>query len=57
MILQNFYAKKGKNIKDEAKDVQINVPPKPSSMEKVLASILETTDYLNRIGYTVDNQR
>lgn len=47
----NFYAKRSKEIGEEAKDVAVNVPNvSTGSNDKILSSILEMTDHADRIA-------
>jgi len=49
----NFFAKRWKEIAEESKDVNIAVPPIPvGTNDKVLSSILELTDHVDRIALT-----
>lgn len=51
MVMINFYAKRWKEMTEESKDVAINVPAVPqNSNDKMLSSILELTDYTDRIA-------
>lgn len=48
----NFYAKRWKEIAEETKDITVNIPSVPQGgNDKVLSSILELTDYTDRINY------
>lgn len=47
----NFYAKRWKEISEETKDSTVNIPNVSSgSNDKILSSILELTDYADRIA-------
>lgn len=57
MMMLNFYSKRWKEISEESKDVNINVPQlPPGSNDKILSSILELTDNVDRIAL-VDRKR
>lgn len=50
LLILNFYAKRWKEMGDESRDSSVNIPNiPPMSNEKVLSSILELTDYAERI--------
>lgn len=52
MVMINFYAKRWKEIAEETKDITVNIPSVPQGgNDKVLSSILELTDYTDRINY------
>jgi hypothetical protein len=52
MLLINFYAKRHKEINEECKEVSVVLPTlSPLSNERILSSILELTDYAEKIDY------
>lgn len=52
MLMINFYAKRHKEINEQCKEVSVVLPNlSPVSNDKILTSILELTDYTDRINY------
>lgn len=52
MLMVNFFAKRHKEINEECKEVSVSLPNlAPSSNDKILSSILELTDHVERIVY------
>ena len=50
-MMLNFYAKRWKEISEDTKDVNVNIPQlSHGSNDKILSSILELTDYADRIS-------
>ena len=53
MLMVNFYAKRHKELTEECKEVTVSLPNlAPINNEKILAAILELTDYADRINYS-----
>lgn len=51
MVALNFYARKWKEINEEAKESHVNLAAvPPSNNEKILSSILEVTDHIEKIS-------
>ena len=51
LMMINFYAKRWKEISEDTKDVSVSIPNVSlGSNDKILSSILELTDYTDRIA-------
>ena len=57
-MMINFYAKRWKEMAEDSKDVNVNVPNvAPGNNDKILSSILELTDYADRIALPTASER
>ena len=57
-MMLNFYAKRWKEISEESKDVNVNIPQlSHGNNDKILSSILEVTDYTDRITMPQEHKR
>ena len=54
----NFFAKRHKEINEECKEVSVSLPNlAPLSNDKILSSILELTDHVERIVYGTEKEK
>lgn len=58
MLMVNFFAKRHKEINEECKEVSVSLPNlAPLSNDKILSSILELTDHVERIVYGNEKEK